>query len=75
MVGFISLPQYFLSTYVLGTGVMEGNKTEMPVLLEFTVSLETLYIKEKHCTVYRKAMRAVSQLNQEWKVVREDLSG
>ena len=54
---------------------MEGNKTEMPVLLEFTISLETLYIKEKHCTVYRKAMRAVSQLNQEWKVVREDLSG
>ena len=39
---FIALPQYFLRIYVLGTGVMAGNKTEMPVVLEFTVSLETL---------------------------------
>lgn len=36
--GFIYLPQCFLSIYVLGTGAVAGNETDkMPVLLEFTV--------------------------------------
>ena len=52
---FISLPKYFLSVYVLGTGGVAGKADE-----KSPVKLESLEIKYT-CTVYQRAVRVMEK--------------